>query len=141
MRRAFRLLPLPLGIAICLPAMADDKPVNWGLCPATESLPAFEEAPQADPKSAANREQLPTDIEGNELTGTTVVPEYQGNVVLKRAKDVMRGAQLTVNLATGQAALAGPRGTPGAPQGRVQGVFSPTQDQSQTQSQSPGTGR
>jgi lipopolysaccharide export system protein LptA len=64
-----------------------------------------------------------------------------GNVVLKRAKDVMRGAQLTVNLATGQAALAGPRGTPGAPQGRVKGVFSPTQDQSQTQSQSPGTGR
>lgn len=64
-----------------------------------------------------------------------------GNVVLKRAKDVMRGAQLTVNLATGQAALAGPRGTPGAPQGRVQGVFSPTQDQSQTQSQSPGAGR
>jgi len=51
-----------------------------------------------------------------------------GNVVLKREKDVMRGAQLTVNLVTGQATLgAGPRGTPGAPGGRVQGVFTPTQ--------------
>jgi len=28
-----------------------------------------------------------------------------GNVVLKKGKDVMRGAQLTVNLATGQAVL------------------------------------
>jgi lipopolysaccharide export system protein LptA len=68
-----------------------------------------------------------------------------GNVVLKRQKDVMRGARLTVNLATGQATLgAGPKGTPGAPQGRVQGVFSPTQDQSQAQSQSqpqPGAAR
>jgi lipopolysaccharide export system protein LptA len=54
-----------------------------------------------------------------------------GNVVLKRQKDVMRGAQLTVNLATGQATLgAGSKGTAGAPQGRVQGVFNPTQDQS-----------
>ena len=42
MRHAFRLLPLPLGIALSLPAMAADKPVNWGLCPATESLPAFD---------------------------------------------------------------------------------------------------
>ncbi len=68
-----------------------------------------------------------------------------GNVVLKRQKDVMRGARLTVNLVTGQATLgAGTKGTPGAPQGRVQGVFSPTQDQSQAQSQSqpqPGAAR
>ena len=30
-----------------------------------------------------------------------------GNVVLKKGKDVMRGAQLTVNLDTGQAILGG----------------------------------
>lgn len=53
----------------------------------------------------------------------------RGNVVLKRAKDVMRGTQLTVNLATGQATLgAGGQAAPGAPQGRVQGVFTPAQD-------------
>jgi lipopolysaccharide export system protein LptA len=49
-----------------------------------------------------------------------------GNVVLRKGKDVMRGMQLTVNLATGQAVLGGgktPAGTPG--NGRVQAVFTP----------------
>jgi len=46
-RRALRLLPLPLSIAICLPALADDKPVNWGLCPVTDVLPVFDDAPKA----------------------------------------------------------------------------------------------
>jgi lipopolysaccharide export system protein LptA len=53
-----------------------------------------------------------------------------GNVVLKKGKDVMRGAQLTVNLATGQATLGGGTKAPGHPGGRVQGVFTPN---SQTQ--------
>ena len=50
-----------------------------------------------------------------------------GNVVLKKGKDVMRGSQLTVNLATGQATLGGgvkgQTGTQG--NGRVQAVFTP----------------
>jgi len=50
-----------------------------------------------------------------------------GNVVLKKGKDVMRGAQLTVNLATGQAVLGGgvkgQTGTQGST--RVQAVFTP----------------
>ncbi|KRG41088.1 organic solvent tolerance protein [Stenotrophomonas pictorum JCM 9942] len=101
MRRALRLLPLPLSIAICLPAMADDKPVNWGLCPATEVLPAFNEAPQADKAAAAAREQLPTDIEGNELTGTSTVPQYQGNVILKRGDQFMGTDNLRLDTETG----------------------------------------
>jgi lipopolysaccharide export system protein LptA len=52
-----------------------------------------------------------------------------GNVVMKKGKDVMRGAQLTVNLATGQAVLGGGvKGQiPGNTQGntRVQAVFTP----------------
>ncbi|HEU0162851.1 MAG TPA: lipopolysaccharide transport periplasmic protein LptA [Rhizomicrobium sp.] len=50
-----------------------------------------------------------------------------GNVVLKKGRDVMRGAQLTVNLVTGQAMLGGGARAPGAPAqgGRVQGVFIP----------------
>jgi lipopolysaccharide export system protein LptA len=51
-----------------------------------------------------------------------------GNVVLKKGRDVMRGAQLTVNLVTGQAVLGGgAKGTvPGAQSGgRVQAVFTP----------------
>lgn len=66
------------------------------------------------------------------VTGETgvyaVVPRtvvMSGNVVLKKGKDVMRGAQLTVNLATGQAVLGG--GVKGQTQGntRVQAVFTP----------------
>jgi lipopolysaccharide export system protein LptA len=58
-----------------------------------------------------------------------------GNVVLKRGKDVMRGPQLTVNLATGQATVGGGvtsviPGQPQQPQQRVQAVFSaPAQGQ------------
>jgi len=48
-----------------------------------------------------------------------------GNVVLKKGKDVMHGAQLTVNLATGKASLGGGVKTQGNPGGRVQGVFTP----------------
>jgi lipopolysaccharide export system protein LptA len=47
-----------------------------------------------------------------------------GNVVLKKGKDVMRGAQLTVNLVTGQALLGGGVKSQGAG-GRVQAVFTP----------------
>ena len=66
------------------------------------------------------------------VTGETgvysVVPRtvvLTGNVVLKKGKDVMRGAQLTVNLATGQAVLGG--GVKSQAQGntRVQAVFTP----------------
>jgi lipopolysaccharide export system protein LptA len=49
-----------------------------------------------------------------------------GHVVLTRAKNVMRGSKLTVNLETGVAQL-GAGGTPGS---RVQGLFTPA---SQTQ--------
>ncbi|HEY4077265.1 MAG TPA: lipopolysaccharide transport periplasmic protein LptA [Rhizomicrobium sp.] len=64
-------------------------------------------------------------------TGVYDVPKkmvtLNGNVVLKKGKDVMRGAQLTVNLATGQANLGGGVKGQGAPQGggRVQAVFNP----------------
>jgi len=62
----------------------------------------------------------------------SVVPRtvvMTGNVVLKKGRDVMRGMQLTVNLATGQAVLGGgvKSQTQGNTQsgGRVQGVFLP----------------
>ena len=101
MRRALRLLPLPLGIAICLPAWAGEKPVNWGLCPVSDSLPAFDEAPPPDPKATTPREQLPTEVEGNELSGTSTVPEYQGNVILKRGDQFMGTDNLRIDTETG----------------------------------------
>ena len=54
-----------------------------------------------------------------------------GNVVLKKGKDVMRGCQLIVNLATGQANLGNCGTAPGTPGsgGRVQAVFTPGKGQ------------
>jgi len=86
---------------MCLPAMADDKPVNWDLCPASDVLPAFDDAPQADPAVAATREQLPTDIEGDQLSGTSIVPQYQGNVALKRGDQFMGTDSLRFDTETG----------------------------------------
>jgi lipopolysaccharide export system protein LptA len=50
-----------------------------------------------------------------------------GNVVLKKGKDVMRGVQLTVNLATGQAVLGGgvKSQTGSQNNSRVQAIFTP----------------
>ena len=58
----------------------------------------------------------------------SVVPRtivLTGNVVLKKGKDVMQGAQLTVNLVTGQAVLGG--GVKGQTQtpSRVKAIFTP----------------
>ncbi len=44
-----------------------------------------------------------------------------GRVVLTKEKNVMRGTQLVINLATGKAVL----GASGMPGGRVQGLFTP----------------
>ncbi|KAB7766998.1 LPS-assembly protein LptD [Xanthomonas maliensis] len=101
MHRALRLLPLPLSIAICLPAMAADKPLNWGLCPAVEPLPGFDGAPPADPKAAEIRQQLPTDIEGDQLSGTTTTPLYQGNVALKRGDQFLGADSIRMDTETG----------------------------------------
>ncbi|HYQ22503.1 LPS-assembly protein LptD [Stenotrophomonas sp.] len=106
MRRALRLLPLPLSIAVCLPAMADDKPLNWGLCPATEVIPAFTDAPTPVPgqdkaAASAEREQQPTDIEGDQLLGTTTVPQYQGNVALRRGDQFVGTDKLSFDTDSG----------------------------------------
>ena len=63
-------------------------------------------------------------------TGVYDVPRkivtMNGNVVLKKDKNVMRGSQLTVNLVTGQATLGGGVKSQGKPGGRVQAVFAPS---------------
>lgn len=62
----------------------------------------------------------------------SVVPRtvvLTGNVVLKKGKNVMRGTQATVNMATNEMAMTSAK-SPGNPGGRVQSVFMPN---SQTQ--------
>lgn len=87
MQHPLRLLPLSLSVALCLPVSAlaaDEKPLNWSLCPAGDVLPPFEGAPPAAGPGAPARNALPTDIQGDLLSGTETQPQYQGNVALIR---------------------------------------------------------
>ncbi|MFT4247806.1 MAG: LPS-assembly protein LptD [Pseudomonas sp.] len=102
MRRATRLLPLPLSIALCLPAMATEKPLNWGLCPITDPLPGFEDVPPATEQQASqDRTEQPTDIQGDQLSGTTTVPQYSGNVTLNRGDQYLHADNLRFDTETG----------------------------------------
>ncbi len=100
MRPAFRLLPLPFSIALCLPAMAaEDKPVNWSLCPAQEVIPSFTKAAAPEPgadtaQARAERAEQPTAIEGDELGGDDQNLEYQGNVELTRGDQYLKADNL-----------------------------------------------
>lgn len=86
MRFPLRLLPLTLGIAACLPApaRADEKPLNWSLCRAGDIIPPFEGAPPAARPGDPAREEQPTLIDGDALSGTRDNPLIQGNIVLIR---------------------------------------------------------
>lgn len=99
-RPALRLLPLPLTIALCLPALAaDDKPDNWDLCPIHDAIASFDGS--ADDKSAsdavkarAERAEQSTAIEGDELDGSEQNLEYQGNVILRRGDQYLNADNL-----------------------------------------------
>lgn len=99
MRPVLRLLPLPFSIALCLPALAEDKPDNWDLCPITDAIPVFDqaEAPKPGISSAQAREERakqPTAIEGDRQTGTDVDMAYEGNVVLRRGDQFLNADNL-----------------------------------------------
>ena len=90
MRQALSLLPLPICIALALAAhhpsaqADDDIEPDWSLCPIMESVPEFPDAQPAT-GSAADRASLPTDIAGDNLSGTDGESlEYSGNVTLRR---------------------------------------------------------
>lgn len=103
MRRALRLLPLPLSIALALPAWAaDEKPVSYALCPVQDPIPPFEGAPTAvTPQDPASRRQqiqlLPTEIFGDKQEGTNSTTTYQGDVVLTRGDQFLKADNLRLN--------------------------------------------
>jgi len=114
-RRALRLLPLPLLIAACLPAWAeDDMPPDWSQCPVQDAVPAFPEtraasdagnadASVATPRlNSKQRVELPTDIIGDQISGmegsdTT----FDGHVALTRGDQFLGTDKLTYNNETG----------------------------------------
>ncbi|MGN6512011.1 MAG: LPS assembly protein LptD [Lysobacteraceae bacterium] len=101
MRPAFRLLPLPFCIALSLAAhAAEERPGEWRLCPVADAVPAFPDAQQPTGRPEA-RVQLPTDISGDQLSGTDTQPRFSGNVVLRRGDQFMGAQNLTINNDTG----------------------------------------
>lgn len=82
MRPALRLLPLPFCIAVSLSAHADEalRPNYWALCPIEDAVPAFADA-QAPIGSVEDRENQPTNIDGNQFEGLAGVDsDFTGNV-------------------------------------------------------------
>lgn len=103
MRLPLRLLPLSLSIAACLPGtvLADDKPLNWSLCPAGDIIPPFEGAPPAARPGDPAREQQPTSIDGDMLSGTRDNPTTQGNVILIRGDQFLGTDSIEMNREAG----------------------------------------
>jgi LPS-assembly protein len=98
-RRVLRLLPLPFGIALAMPAAAQDMPVNWDLCPLGDAVPAFdgvaEPAAGSDAvRARAARPDQPTEIAGDSQSGTEANLEYQGNVELRRGDQYLNADNL-----------------------------------------------
>ncbi|KRG71236.1 LPS assembly protein LptD [Pseudoxanthomonas dokdonensis] len=100
---ALRLLPLPLSIALCLPALADDKPESWALCPINEPIPAFAGTAEPDPENGTPMEQREaraeqaTTIDGDHMGGNRDNLEYQGNVALRRGDQFLGADNLAFN--------------------------------------------
>jgi len=94
-RPVFRLLPLPLCIAISLTAhAADDRPLDWSLCPVEDAVPVFADAPT--PTSAPeDRDLQNTDLACDSTEGVmggTVV--CKGNVTLQRGDQFLHADSL-----------------------------------------------
>src|SRR5690554_3790134 len=94
-RPALRLLPLPLCIAVSLTAFADERPGMWRLCPLEDAVPVFPDAPPPI-GTPADRDQHPTDVEGDELSGVyDQVMNYDGNVRLQRGDQFLSADNLS----------------------------------------------
>ncbi|MFT4256403.1 MAG: LPS assembly protein LptD [Pseudoxanthomonas sp.] len=90
-------------MAVALPAMAaDEKPVDWGQCPAQDPIPAFAGAPAVahgkdSAKTRAGRMELPTVISGDAQSGTDTQLQYDGDVTLQRGDQYLHADNLRFN--------------------------------------------
>jgi LPS-assembly protein len=106
MRRILRLSPLPACIVLALaatptPAHADDeRPEDWKLCPVQDTIPAFANTGTSAVTGGA-RVDLPTNIEGDQLTGTEAAPQFEGNVSLSRGDQFLGTDKLVFDSETG----------------------------------------
>jgi LPS-assembly protein len=101
-RPAFRLLPLPICIALSLAAHADDDmPVDWSMCPLEDAVPLFPDA-QPPVGDIADRDSLPTDIQGDQTVGVDGgIFNVTGNVTLRRGDQFLGTDSIEYSQETG----------------------------------------
>ena len=78
-----------------------NKPLSYTLCPALAPLPGLENTPSAQLPATTLRNQFPTTIEGDRLSGTSSTPTYQGNVALTRGDQFLGADRLHMETDTG----------------------------------------
>jgi len=87
MFRVRRLLCLLASVLISTPLaaqMRSERLLDWSQCPVEDAVPAFADAPPVA-GSAAGRETLPTDVDGDQVEGIEgQLLNITGNVVLRR---------------------------------------------------------
>ncbi len=77
-------------------------PPDYGLCPIEDAVPRFPEAPNAMPGLApADRTKLPTEVAGDEQSGTIEMPILQGNVAITRGDQFLGTDKITIDSNSG----------------------------------------
>jgi LPS-assembly protein len=101
-RPLFRLLPLPVCIAMSLAASANDEiPLDWSMCPVEDAVPAFPDA-QAPVGRPEDRENLPTDIDGDQVSGIDGgLQTITGGVTIRRGDQFLGTDDLRFDQETG----------------------------------------
>lgn len=109
MRRIIRLLPLPLGIALSLPALGAerDKKIDWSLCPIEDAVPAFPGVPATPPKQTGV-DRMPVQLDGDKNTGKEgSEANLQGNVRMVRGDQFLNSESLHYDETTDQYTASG----------------------------------
>src|SRR3546814_17320322 len=60
----------------------DERPEDWKLCPVQDAIPAFANTGQSGGVGGTRVDQ-PTNIAGDQLSGTESAPQFEGNVSLR----------------------------------------------------------
>jgi len=102
MRRFLPLIPLSFLLSTSLAAqMRSERLPDWSQCPLEDAVPAFADAPPAG-GSAAGRETLPVDIDGDQVEGIEgALLNISGNVILRRGDQFLGTDDLQYSQDTG----------------------------------------
>jgi LPS-assembly protein len=97
-RSSLRPSTLALCIGLSLTAQAraqsmEDMPLDFSLCPVRDAIAPFDDVP-ATGINIGTRATAPTQVEGDTLSGTTVTPQFEGNVALRRGDQFLGADRL-----------------------------------------------